>query len=191
LYDTQSAFSAGLSSESAAEAYGRLEQDVSPCAAADYADAFRVTMRGAATGVTIVTASRGGVDYGMTVTAFASVSMAPPMLLIVVNETASIYGPLCESGRFCINILGADQEYVARRFSAKPSDQSRFQCGPWLRDAQSPARLLEAKGWIDCAVDSVIHAATHSVFMGKVINTHSSAGKPLLYFDGRYAHLSE
>jgi flavin reductase (DIM6/NTAB) family NADH-FMN oxidoreductase RutF len=191
LHDTQSDFPEGLSTKAAAEIYGRYEHDVSPDAVTDHADAFRVTMRGAVTGVTIVTTCQTGVDYGMTATAFAPVSMAPPMVLIVVNETTSVYEPLCKSGRFCINILGANQEYIARRFSVKPSDQSRFQSGQWLRDAKSPARLLEAKGWIDCAVDSVIHASTHSVFIGKVMRTHSSGIKPLLYFDGRYAHLTK
>jgi flavin reductase len=189
LHNTRSALSVGQPSEPILDAYGRPEQH--PEAATDHADAFRVTMRRAAAGVAIITTSQGGVDYGMTATAFASVSMAPPMLLIVVNETASLYGPLCKSKRFCINILGADQENIGRRFSTKPSDQSRFQSGQWLRDAHSPARLLEATGWIDCAVDSIVHAATHAIFIGRVIDARSFAAKPLVYFDGRYAQLSE
>jgi len=191
-YDKQAVFPAELPSDVRNGINGYLGRDISEAAASVHADAFRFAMRRVATSVTIITAVDGGVDYGMTATAFASVSMAPPTLLVIVNETATIYRPLSESGRFCLNILDAEQEYVAQRFSAKPSDQSRFQSGQWLRDSALPARLLGAQGWIDCTVESAMPAGSHSIFVGKVTRAHcSKGGNPLLYLDGRYTHVSE
>jgi flavin reductase (DIM6/NTAB) family NADH-FMN oxidoreductase RutF len=190
-YDTQAGFPVEFLSDIRNGGNGYSSHDISSTTASVHFDAFRFAMRRVATSVTIVTAIKGGVDYGMTATAFAPVSMAPPMLLVIVNETAAIYRPLVESGRFCLNILGAEQEYIAQRFSAKPSDQSRFQSGQWLKDSALPARLLGAQGWIDCAVESAIPAGTHSIFVGKVTGAHSpKSGTPLLYLDGRYAHVS-
>lgn len=191
-YETQAALPAELPSDLRNGVNGYSGRDVSDATAGLHADAFRFAMRRVATSVAIVTAVDGGVDFGMTATAFASVSMAPPTLLIIVNETATIYRPLSESGRFCLNILDAAQKDVAQRFSTKPSDQSRFQTGKWLRNAPLPARLLGAQGWIDCTVDSAVAAGTHSIFVGKVTGAHSSkGGNPLLYLDGRYAHVGE
>jgi flavin reductase len=153
--------------------------------------AFRNAMRRVATSVAIITAHDQGVDYGMTATAFAPVSMAPPLVLIIVNEATTIHGPLLKSRRFCLNVLDVAQESVGRRFSAKPSDESRFQDGQWIRDGKSPARLQGTQAWIDCEVHEVVPAATHTIFIGKVMSAHASdAGSPLAYFDGRYAGIT-
>lgn len=186
-YDGEFLFSARPTPEHRSRPNGRTGSEFSRTAS-DQADAFRLAMRQVATSVAIVTTVDDGVDYGMTATAFASVSMAPPTLLIIVNEMAAIYRPLSESGRFCLNILDEGQEHVARRFAAQPSDQSRFQIGEWVRDCSQPARLLCARGWINCIVEIAIPAGTHSIFLGTVTGAHSrDAGAPLLYLDGRYA----
>src|SRR5260370_12833667 len=83
-------------------------------------DEFRTALGHFASGVTIVTTSgEDGHLRGMTVSAFSSLSLDPPLVLICVEQLASIYDHLKEDGYFAVNILAEDQELIARRFPTK------------------------------------------------------------------------
>ena len=80
--------------------------------------AFRAVLGRFATGVTVVTAlDKRGRDVGMTVSALASVSLDPPLVLICIDHSASIYNALSKATHFIVNILSANQEALARRFA--------------------------------------------------------------------------
>ncbi len=88
-------------------------------------DAFRAVLGRFTTGVTVVTAiGPDGQDQGMTVSAFCSLSLTPPLVLICIDHTASMYGSLKVASHFVVNILCEDQEALARRFSG--TDPNRF-----------------------------------------------------------------
>lgn len=157
------------------------------------ADALRRAMRRVASSVAIVTTRHGGVDHGMTVTAHSSVSLDPPIVLVVINTGASLHEPITAGDGFCLNILDASQQHVAEAFAQKGAGQGRFATGQWMRpqigDAPAPALALEgAQAWVQCSVESVITAGTHSIITGRV-NAASSAtsGGPLLYLDGAFS----
>jgi 4-nitrophenol 2-monooxygenase / 4-nitrocatechol 4-monooxygenase, reductase component len=67
---------------------------------------FREVIGRFASGVTIITTTANGVDYGTTASAVASLSMAPPMILVCLNETSETQGAIRQSERFIVNILG-------------------------------------------------------------------------------------
>ena len=73
-------------------------------------DEFRAALSKFASGVTVVTTRDAqGRLHGITVTAFASVSLEPPLVLVCIdNATASHYA-FHESGMFVVNILKSDQ----------------------------------------------------------------------------------
>ena len=72
--------------------------------------AFRAVLGRFATGVTIVTAlDRRKRDVGMTVSAFASVSLDPPLVLFCIDHSASVYSSLCKAKYFIANILSDGQ----------------------------------------------------------------------------------
>ncbi|MDP9017092.1 MAG: flavin reductase family protein, partial [Candidatus Eremiobacteraeota bacterium] len=83
------------------------------------AGAFKDAMRRFATGVTVVTSLKDGEPRGVTVSAFASVSIDPPSVLICVNREARSYLFISTSKIFCVNILSAQQQHLAERFSGK------------------------------------------------------------------------
>lgn len=150
--------------------------------------AFRAILGRFATGVTVVTArDRRGRDIGMTVSAFASVSLDPPLVLICVDHSASIYSQLSKATHFIANILSEGQEAIARRFAEQIVD--RFDGIGYERGQNGVAVLLDVLGYVECKVVARHEAGDHDIIVGSVEVAVSGEGKPLLYYRGGYAQL--
>lgn len=146
---------------------------------------FRAVMRHMPTGVTVVTSMKDGEPRGVTVSAFASVSAEPPMVLICINREARSYLYISASKIFCVNILAGDQRALAERFAGKLRER-QFEGVPYRVDATGAAVLEGTIGYLDCEVDEEHHAGTHSIFIGRVLACDARAGSPLGYFDGAF-----
>jgi len=151
-------------------------------------DAFRAVLGRFTTGVTVVTAiGPDGQDQGMTVSAFCSLSLTPPLVLICIDHTASMYGSLKVASHFVVNILCEDQEALARRFSG--TDPNRFDGVGYTRGQTGLAVLDDVLGSVECRVTATQEGGDHDVFFGEVEFAGASDGKPLLYYRGGYAQL--
>ncbi|MDO8502574.1 MAG: flavin reductase family protein [Gemmatimonadaceae bacterium] len=151
-------------------------------------DSFRSVLGRFATGVTVVTTvDASGRDVGMTVSAFASVSLNPPLVLICVDHAASIYDVLSKASHFIVNILSEGQEALARRFAE--SGQNRFDGIGYDRGQTGAAILDEVLGYIECKVVTRREAGDHDILTGAVEVAVANEGKPLLYYRGGYAQL--
>ncbi len=151
-------------------------------------DAFRAVLGRFTTGVTVVTAiGPDGQDQGMTVSAFCSLSLTPPLVLICIDHTASMYGSLKLASHFVVNILCEDQEALARRFSG--TDPNRFDGVGYTRGQTGLAVLDDVLGFVECRVTTTQEGGDHDVFFGEVEFAGASDGKPLLYYRGGYAQL--
>ena len=139
-------------------------------------------------GVTVVTTkARDGSDEGMTVSAFCSVSLDPPLVLICIEKTASAYDALITAPGFVVNILSATQEQIARRFSIVDID--RFDGVGYSRSQNGLAVLDDVVGIIECATVAMHDAGDHTIIVGEVEATRAQNGTPLLYYRGGYAQL--
>lgn len=150
---------------------------------------FRSALGRFASGVTIVTA-RGPDDalLGITVSAFSSVSLEPPLILVCIDKRASLHGHLTEGTRFAVNILGQDQEHISRRFASK--DENRFN-GTAYRDSAERVPILDgALASLECRVVHSYPGGDHTIIVGEVESTTIADGKPLAYFRGGYVQLS-
>jgi|SRR6185312_6389019 len=151
-------------------------------------DTFRSVLGRFASGVTIVTAVDGARrDMGLTVSAFASLSLTPPLVLVCIDHAASIHPVLIASTHFAVNILAADQEPLARRFSTLDGD--RFDGVGYTRGQTGVAVLDEVLGCIECHKVHAIEGGDHTIFIGRVEAAHVRSATPLLYYRGGYAQL--
>ncbi len=148
-------------------------------------DAFKEAMRRFPTGVTVVTSVKNGEPRGVTVSAFASVTLEPPTILICVNREARSYLFISSSKIFCVNVLSADQQPLAERFAARIRER-QFEGVPYSIDRTGAAVLEGVLAHLDCEVVEEHHAGSHSIFIGRVISLAVRNGSPLGYFDGRY-----
>jgi flavin reductase (DIM6/NTAB) family NADH-FMN oxidoreductase RutF len=151
-------------------------------------DDFRSVLGRFSSGVTIVTSmDADGNDQGMTVSAFCSLSLDPPLILFCVDRTASMYGSLGNAPGFIINILSEKQEPLARRFSGP--DPNRFDGIGYSRGGNGMVILDDVLAYLECTRVATHLGGDHCIYVGEVEVANASEGRPLLYYRGGYAQL--
>lgn len=142
---------------------------VAPAVAAPVSvDDFRTALRHFASGVTVVTLRAGEQIHGLTVSAFASVSAAPPLIVVAIDHRHHAYELLDREGAvFAVNILHQEQRELSDRF-AWVKDEDRFAQGRWTTAVTGAPVLADAAAWLDCTVHSRMPAGTHTLFIGEV-----------------------
>jgi flavin reductase len=142
-------------------------------------------MRHFPTGVTVVTSLREAEPRGLTVSAFASVSADPPMVLICINREARSYLYISSSKVFCVNILAGSQRDLAERFAGKLREH-QFDGVQYDVDVTGAPVLRGTVAHLDCEVAEEHHAGSHSIFIGRVLSARSRTGSPLGYYNGEF-----
>jgi flavin-dependent trigonelline monooxygenase, reductase component len=145
---------------------------------------LRTVMARFPTGVTIVaTTSADGTPVGLTVNAFTSVSLEPPLILICINREANTHDQLIGAASFTVNILSAAQVAVAMRFAKRPSE-GRFEGVAWSAAPSGHPVLAGSAAWLDCAIHEVIGAGDHSIVLARPIAVGLGDDMPLLFHLG-------
>lgn len=151
-------------------------------------DEFRSALGRFPSGVTVVTTrSENGTDQGMTVSAFCSVSLEPPLILICIEKTASVYGALIAAPSFVVNILSVNQEQTARRFSIVDID--RFAGVGYSHSEKGIPILDDVLGVVECNRVATHDAGDHTIIVGEVEAARVTNDTPLLYYRGGYSQL--
>ena len=154
--------------------------------------AFREVMAGVCTPVSVVTAIADGLPHGTTVSAFASLSMEPPMVLVSLDRSSELLAIIRESGRFGLNVLSSDQSPLALKFATK-GGVGKFSGVRWDVEASVP-RLPGAGGFLACDVTELVEGGDHVVVLGLVRAADTAPFPPLTYHDrvfGTHAALDE
>jgi len=142
-------------------------------------------MRHFPTGVAVVTSLREGEPRGVTVNAFASVSISPPTVLICINREARSYLYISSSKVFCVNLLAGDQRDLAERFAGKLREK-QFEGAAYYVDVSGAPVLEGTVGHLDCHVVEEHAVESHSIFIGRVVGSAASGGSPLGYYNGAF-----
>lgn len=150
---------------------------------------FRGALRTFATGVTLVTSAGDEPPCGVTANAFTSVSLVPPLVLVCLSEASSAARTITRNRVFAVNVLGADQEWLSRRFASptRPRGFAAF-CDVPHRAGLTGAPILEDVAcWLDCRLDGMHVAGDHSIAIGEVVDFDGDPSvEPLVFHAGRY-----
>jgi flavin reductase (DIM6/NTAB) family NADH-FMN oxidoreductase RutF len=152
---------------------------------------FIQALRRWTSGVTVVTSRVGDRIHGMTVSAFASVSLDPPLVLICADKTSDTQALIAEGRVFTANILGAEQEALSRRFSASIDEQRRFEGVDWRAGSTGAPVLPGCLASLDCRVVGAHEAGDHVIYVGRVEAVAFRDAEPLVYHGGTYRSLEE
>lgn len=152
------------------------------------ADLFRAVLGRFATGISVVTVvDHDGRDHGMTVNAFSSLSLAPPLVLICIANDATMAPVIRGVQTFSVNILSDEQEALSRRFAGRLDD--RFADLPSTRGLLGNALLNGALAHVECRIVAGHDAGDHVIIVGQVEAGAARDARPLLYYRGGYAAL--
>jgi flavin reductase (DIM6/NTAB) family NADH-FMN oxidoreductase RutF len=150
---------------------------------------FRRALGQFATGVTVViTRDAAGRPQGLTVNAFCSVSLEPPLVLICVDQRSEANAGLVETGRFTISVLSEEQEEISRRFAT--GGPLKF---TGIELPVGPAGLpliADALAALECRLVASYPGGDHTIYVGEVERLECRPGRPLVYHGSGYRRLA-
>ncbi len=159
------------------------EADVRPVADQQV---FRDVIGRFTSGVTVITTAVDGGRFGTTASAFSSLSMEPPMVLICLNKTSETQAAVMKAGAFVVNILAEAQQDLAYRFARKGD---KFADLDHDVGRHGVPVLQGTLARLECEVGETVTGGTHTVFLAHVTVAAGHDGTPLTYYRGRFGRL--
>ena len=151
---------------------------------------FRSAMSRFASGVTVVTTKdSAGKRHGITVSAFCSVSLDPPLVLICIEKTTGSHHAFEQSGRFTVNILSSDAANISEHFASLLDD--KFDGINFAVDEHGIPILNDSMCALQCSLFKSLDGGDHSIFLGEVEHVIVRDAKPLIYFRGSYRTVTD
>lgn len=149
--------------------------------------AFKDALSRLASGVTVVTVEEAGEVLGITVSAFISVSLEPPLVLASIDKRAKSHDAFARVERFGVSVLAAGQDALSNYYAGwrQPGQEVEL-----ARSERGLAMVPGALAWIECALHAAVDAGDHTLYIGRVEGVTTNDGDPLVYFRGRYRALS-
>jgi flavin reductase (DIM6/NTAB) family NADH-FMN oxidoreductase RutF len=127
------------------------------------------------TGVAVVTTfDEHREPYGATVTAFAALSVDPPLVQVTLRRTSKATRVL-QSSPFAVNVLGMHQADAALHFAGRPSASAPA----WAPHGGVPvltgnAATLECRSW------NMYDGGDHVIVVGEIVAVAVGAAEPLM-----------
>lgn len=151
-------------------------------------DEFRAALSRFPSGVTVVTSvDAAGGHHGITVTAFTSVSLDPPLILVCIEKRTGSRAAILETSAFAVNILGSRQGNISEKFAIPVGD--KFDGVGLGHGAGSYRVLADALVVLECSLHEALEGGDHTIFVGRVEAVTVRDGSPLVYFHGKYHDL--
>lgn len=152
-------------------------------------DEVRAARRRWASGVAVLLVPEGEGYRGAPLTAFAVVSLEPPLVLVCLDREGRTAALVPVGGALTVSVLDRRHEFLAERFAGRaPLPDARLS-GIGHEPAPSGVPVLTgAAAWFDCRVAAVHDGGDHLIVVGGVLAVGSAdeTDDPLLYYGGRY-----
>lgn len=131
-------------------------------------DNFRTVLGRLPTGVVVVTGGDPEQPSALVVGSFMSVSLEPPLVAVSPAKTSTSWPAIEAGGQFCANVLGENQEDLAKRFAQ--TGGNKFEGISWAPAPATGSPLLEGvAAWIDCRIYERYEAGDHWLVLGEVL----------------------
>lgn len=152
---------------------------------------FRQVLGHYPTGVSVITSADddGRPAAGMVVGTFTSVSLDPPLVAFLPDKDSTSWPLIAETGRFCVNVLGAEQEALCRKFSARGGD--KFDGVAWHLSPSGSPVLEGVVAWVDCRIEQIVESGDHYIVVGRVLDLAVATDTlPLTFHRGSFGQVT-
>jgi flavin reductase (DIM6/NTAB) family NADH-FMN oxidoreductase RutF len=152
---------------------------------------FREALKNFPGGVTVVTAyDKDGHPTGATVSAFTSLSLTPPLILVCLNSNSRSIAGIRQRRGFVVHFLAEDQVDVARRFASDVPD--KFQGLGYKLTPDGVPYLEDCPARLECILLSEYPGGDHVILVGEVKSAYGEDEyRPLLYARRNFHTLGE
>ena len=133
-------------------------------------------------GVIAVCASVDGEPLGMAASSFTTVSVAPPLVSICVQNSSTTWPRLLRRERLGISVLAEHHGDACLSLSRKVGD--RFAGVRWTELANGAVIVHEATAWLDCRLHSELPAGDHTIALLEICELSADPDTPPLVFHG-------
>jgi flavin reductase (DIM6/NTAB) family NADH-FMN oxidoreductase RutF len=148
-------------------------------------EAFREVFGRFATGVAVITSAGPAGVGGMTANALCSVSLEPLLMLVCFENEARTLPIVREAGRFGLNLLNSEQEYLAGVFASKLPESEKLQ--GVAHELRGGMPIIDGSlAWAVCELRDLVAGGDHMIAIGEVVEMGLGEGRPLLWYGGRY-----
>jgi flavin reductase len=148
---------------------------------------FRQTLGRFASGVTVVTMQEDGQVHGITVSAFLSVSLEPPLVLVSIDKKAHSHERMTNAERYGVSILSESQQSLSNHFAGRDPNAV-----PEFETLSEFPVLKNALAQLVCKTVQKVDAGDHTLFIGQIEQlAWQEEGKPLVYFHGKYQSVEQ
>ncbi len=155
----------------------------------DASSRFRAAVGRFATGVCVITSHSDNGPTGLTLNAFASLSLEPLLLVVCFDKTSRTLAAARHYGRVGVNVLAADQEELALRFAGKGTEDEKFAGLAWRDEGGVPV-LDGVAAWLTGPLRELLPGGDHLIGVVEAERFETGSGEPLVFCDGRYTRLA-
>ena len=153
-------------------------------------DSFKQAMACFPSGVTIVTTvDDKGQKGGFTASAFSSLSLTPPLILVCLANNADCFDYFNNQNNFAVNIIGPDHEALAYTFATKGSD--KFAGNEFEKGSLGLPVLTDCPVSLECKTENIYSGGDHIILVGQVEFLNVNGGRPTLWHEGKFHHLND
>lgn len=159
---------------------------------AEIQEALKDIMSNFAASVTVVTSRHDGRDHGLTVSAFTSVSLDPPLVLVCIDNGSHSLDAMKAAPGFTVNMIREGLGDAAMKFASKDDDKfSSFATREPVYEGAGLTLPEQSFAVLECRTTQAVDAGDHIVFIGEVVNaSRIDPGAPLMYWRRRFARIS-
>jgi len=145
-------------------------------------DGMKQVMRVFPQGVTVVAMMTPEGPRGVTVSAFTSISLNPPLVLVSLSKASRLHPHLAQSSGFSINLLADDQRSVSMRFAGMDEAADRFKGIDFTPGKTGAPIIRGVRAVVECKTWRVYDGGDHSIFIGEAVAAQKLNDKPPLVF---------
>ena len=140
-----------------------------------------------ATGVTAVTFKDSkGLNLGITVNSYTSLSLNPPLILWCLDKNSDLYEEITNLDNYIINFLSEEQRDIANSLAQKNDhilNEDQF------ISIDQGLVIKDSIGWLSCSKNQIIDSGDHSILIADVNDSKIIEGYPLIFWGSDYRSL--
>lgn len=139
-------------------------------------------------GIYILTTGFEDKINGMIASWVTQISYDPPLIAVAVHPNRYSHKLISQSRCFALHILSKDQKDFLKRFKG-PDPEAKFSNIEYTKGKTGSPIINDCTAWFECEITETLDPGNHTVFIGKVVNSKSLSGKPVmstLDYDGAY-----